>query len=74
MEALDLTPEERRAITTLKRLAKRWPRTLWLYSASGSLCVVRYAENGERAHKKGGGVDPSYVADTIDIPNDGGDW
>jgi len=68
------SPEEMRAINALRRLAKRWPKTLWLFSASGALCVMRRNEEGDRARVEGGGMDPAYVIATIDIPNDGGDW
>lgn len=70
----DLTPEERRAIAALHRLAKTWPRTLWLYSASGSLHVMRAAPDGRHLMKNRDGVDPRAVVATIKIPNDGGDW
>lgn len=75
---IELTREEKLAITSLRRLAKRWPDTLWLFSASGRLCVMRKNGNGHHAH--GGanpsptGVDPDYIVETIDIENDGGDW
>lgn len=49
-DALEPTLEEKRAIASLKRLAKRWPSSLWLYAASGSLMVMRCGEEGE-AHK-----------------------
>jgi len=74
----DLTKEERNAIASLKRLATRWPGTLWLFSASGTLCVMRKNDGGQ--HSMGGanpsntGVDPDYIVDTINIENDGGDW
>lgn len=68
------TLEEMKAIRSLRRLAKRWPKSLWLFSASGSLCVMRALPDGGSAHVSGSGVDPTFVLDTIDIPNDGGDW
>jgi hypothetical protein len=76
------TPEERRAIATLRRLAKRWPKTLWLFSANGSLNVMRYDADGKTAmtsavgqyHPLTEAVDQAYSLATIDIPNDGGDW
>lgn len=71
---IDPTEEERRAIATLKRLARRWPKSLWLFSTSGSLCVMRFRQDGERARVDGGGMDPDYCLATIDISNDGGDW
>jgi hypothetical protein len=69
-----LTDEERRAIASLKRLAKRWPESLWLFSGSGMLCVMRAGPNGEHVHTANGGIDPNFHLDTIDISNDGGDW
>lgn len=69
-----LTAEERRAIDSLKRLAKKWPKSLWLFSASGSLEVMRCDESGDHA-MDGEGVDPRYIVASIQgIPNDGGDW
>lgn len=70
----DLTKEEKAALSSLRRLAKKWPESLWLYSASGSLCVMRCDAAGERVHLPTDGVDPDYCVETIDIPNDGGDW
>lgn len=69
-----MTTEERRAISSLKRLAKRWPQSLWLFSASGSLCVMRRGPDGGLARTADGGADPDYALATINIPNDGGDW
>lgn len=71
---IEPTAEERRAIATLHRLAKRWPESLWLFSASGTLCVMRRRQDGERACTSSGAADPDYVLATINIPNDGGDW
>jgi hypothetical protein len=74
----DLTPEEKHAIAALKRLAKRWPKSLWLYSASGTLNVMRCEPDGVQHFRPCGrseGVDPDYIVATVDgIPNDGGDW
>lgn len=79
MEAL--SKEEKAAIASLRRLEKRWPKSLWLFSASGGLHVMKCGANGERrvlASKSGddseGGMDSSAIVATIDIPNDGGDW
>lgn len=67
-----LTIEEERAIASLRRLAKTWPRTLKLFSAAGSLIVIPnddtiWDESGERLRE-------DAVLETITgIPNDGGD-
>ena len=71
----ELTKEEKNAINTLKRLEKRWPDSLWLFSANGTLCVMRHGKNGEQVHTgTGEGVDSEYIITTINIHNDGGDW
>lgn len=72
-----LSEKEEKAIESLMDLAKRWPKTLWLYSASGSLCVMKKNDKGEIAmiQQPGSeGVDPAYHVATIRIENDGGDW
>jgi hypothetical protein len=74
MEPIKTTPEEDRAIRSLKRLAKKWPKSLWLFSASGRLHVMRCDENGQAVMTKNGGSDPDYSITTINIKNDGGDW
>lgn len=70
---MNITPEEKRAIAALQKLAKTWPKSLWLFSASGSLCVMQNDENGER-RLRGDGVDDDAIVALINIPNDGGDW
>lgn len=72
--AIALSPEERKAITSLRRLAKRWPDTLWLFSGAGAVAVMRRREDGEKAMTETGAFDPAYIVATVDIPNDGGDW
>jgi hypothetical protein len=71
----DLTDDETKAIAALQRLSRWWPKTLWLYSASGSLNVMRCNSAGKHAVLDPcGGVDPAFSVGVIDIPNDGGDW
>lgn len=70
---VDLTPEEKRAIAALKRLEKTWPKSLWLFSASGTLCVMKKDEQGDRI-RSGDGIDQAGQVATIKIENDGGDW
>ena len=70
-----LTKDENNAIRALQRVAKRWPDTLWLFSGSGTLHVMRAGEDGGAVMTANfGGVDPDYCVTTIDIVNDGGDW
>jgi hypothetical protein len=75
MTDIVLTDDEMQAISALKRLARQWPRSLWLFSASGSLEVMKKNDDGEVVMiPEYGGVDPAYSVATIDIENDGGDW
>lgn len=70
-----LTAHERVAIEALQRAAKMWPATLWLFSASGTLHVMRKGPRGEHVETETGGMDPSYSIATVEgIDNDGGDW
>ena len=68
------TKTEQKAIDALERLARNWPQTLWIFSASGLLNVMRRGRDGERVYLSTEGVDPAYSLTTVDIPNDGGDW
>jgi hypothetical protein len=72
--SIEPTADELRAMRALRRLAKTWPKSLWLFSASGSLCVMRARQDGNHYITPDGGIDPDYVFGTINIPNDGGDW
>lgn len=70
---MKLTRQERNAIRTLKRLETTWPQSLWLFSASGSLHVMKKDANG-KIPMDGEGISPEFVVATLDIENDGGDW
>ena len=63
----DLTKEEELAIRSLKRLAKKWPKSLQLFSWSGSLTVLK-------AERPKDLVSKWYpVSKILGISNDGGD-
>ena len=68
------TVEERRAIRSLQRLARRWPHSLWIWCADGRLYVMRKGADGGHAMLRTDGVDPAYVLGTVAIEADGGDW
>ena len=72
--SLQPTKAEAKWIADMKALARRRPKRLWLFSASGSLLVMRADEDGNHMQTADKGVDPAYVLDRINIPNDGGDW
>ena len=69
---------EKQAVNCLKELSKKWPDTLWLYSASGSLHVMKNGPDGNRVmveqESPGPGYDFGESLAVIDIENDGGDW
>lgn len=72
---MELSKDEKSAIATLKRLSKRWPKSLWLFSASGQLWVMKKDADGKKVELPNcGGVDSAYLVTGIDIDNDGGDW
>jgi hypothetical protein len=72
---LKLTKKEIDAISSLKSLEKRWPKTLWLFAGGSSISIMRCGPDGEHVTLPGyGGMDPSYRVDSVDIDNDGGDW
>lgn len=71
---LEPTREETKAIAALKRLAKKWPKSLWLYAGGGSLAIMRGDHEGGHHLTASGGVDPDYQLDTVHIDSDGGDW
>jgi hypothetical protein len=57
--------EERIAIAALRRLAKKWPKSLWLFAGGGGLAVMRADHEA---------IDPAFFITTVNIPSDGGDW
>lgn len=70
-----LLPDDlHRAIRALKRVAKTWPETLWLFSCNGRLCIMRAGADGEQVMLSSGSVDPDYELVAVNIPNSGGDW
>ena len=74
-DASELTAEERRAIAKLKRAARNWPDTLWIFGTAGGLRVMKFKPDGTRAITPFGGMDPDFVVATISgIECDGGDW
>lgn len=75
MADFQLNHSEREALRKLKELARTWPKTLWLFSASGSLTVMRKVDGKRVLDKSGIGFDSNYAVATITgIDNDGGDW
>lgn len=71
-----LTKEEKLAITKLKRLAEKWPDSIWLASMAGYLYVMHNGPDGKPVyHHRTGGLDQRLVVCKIEgIQNDGGDW
>jgi len=73
-DEVPLTKEEENAINTLRRLQKRWPKSLWLFSNGMSVHIMRSDKNGEHVTDSFGCMCQEYIIDSIDIENDGGDW
>jgi hypothetical protein len=69
------TKKELEWIEDFKKLAKRCPKKLWLFSASGTLHVMKTPDDGkEMLDGIGSSVNQDNSIDTIGISNDGGDW
>lgn len=63
---VELTKEEVKAIASLKRLSKKWPRSLMLFAGGAGLTVRKPVEDEF--------PDDRYVvAEIYNIPADGGD-
>ena len=81
-EKEQLTDEEKKAVRALKRLAKTFPKSLWLWSADGRLYIMKYSwsemGNGMRKGDYFGGkvdeVDPDGEIESIEVRSSGGDW
>lgn len=68
-----LTKEEQKWINDFKKLAKKCPKSLWLFAGTG-MNVLKTDADGNRKYNDIGSVDHRYLIDTIDIPCDGGDF
>jgi hypothetical protein len=63
---IELTEEEQKAIRALKRLAKKWPRTLLIFASGGELSIRKPTLDGV--------YNVLTEVDSVEgIPNDGGD-
>lgn len=65
---------ERNAIRSLRRLAKRWPRSLTLASMGGALYVIPTFDHDFNDGRDG--IDPGKIIADLgtEIPSTGGDW
>lgn len=63
MSKVTWTKKEQQAIAELEALAKRWPKSLKLFSWSSNLCIFKADSDGRDA----------YIASISGIRNDGGD-
>ena len=70
----EFTKEEMKAIKSLQRLEKSWPKSLWLFTNGQRVYILKCGTKGERVYASGGGVDPEYVVATAELPSEGGDW
>lgn len=63
MAYVEITKEEQSAIRSFQRLARKWPKSLELFSWSGSLVVTKAGSEGRQV----------IVENIHGIRNDGGD-
>jgi len=71
---MEITKEEKKAIATLKRLEKNWPKTIWLFATGNAINIIKCGENGSHIEDKNGTMDQKYIIDSVNINNDGGDF
>ena len=72
--SIEINKEEEKWIAALRRLCKKAPKSLWLYS-NGTMHVMKYPDDGSSEMTPSGGVNPDNIAAIIlDIHSDGGDW
>jgi hypothetical protein len=64
---MELTDEEKAAIKALKRLGKKWPKSLLIFGSGGSGLSIR------KPRPDGGYGASTEVACAQGFPNDGGD-
>jgi hypothetical protein len=76
MAEIELSQAELMAIQRLKRCAKDFPPTLWLFNTgSGTTFIMRMKDNGEIVFKDDGFPDRDYIVDTLHgIHIDGGEF
>lgn len=72
--SMEATKEEKAAIAALKRLAKKWPETLWLFAAANTLTVMKKNDDGKRAMTHLNCFDSENAVAAINIECDGGDF
>jgi trehalose-6-phosphatase len=65
---------EKQMINALNQLEKHWNNKYWLFSASGSLHLMKYSKDQQRLVTPDGGMSPEAIIETFLIPSDGGDW
>lgn len=63
-------------IEKFKSICEKAPKSLWLFSASGTLCIMKTPADGNQngCDTRGEGVNPDNCLDIAKIRNDGGDW
>lgn len=72
---IELSPEEEKAIRSLRRLAKTWPKTLWIFcNGMSDISVLKVGDDGQRVMTASGSIDQGRIVGDARIPNEGGDW
>ena len=69
-----LTAEEKAAVAALKRLQRKWPKSLWIFVGGNESLTVLKTRNGERVMNCLGVPDQDLEVANIKIPADGGAW
>lgn len=71
---MELTNAEQLAIELLKKAARHWPESLWIFAADGVLHVMKKDTEGRKRVSGTGTIDQSFGVASIDIETDGKGW
>lgn len=72
-DGVELSKEELKTLRRLRKLAKEWPDTLWLFNNGNMYVMRKKPEDGSNMDK--GGVDRAHLVEIISGMNsEGGDW
>lgn len=63
----DLTLDEQKAISSLRRVAKKWPDTLWCFTggSANTLTILKKNAEGQRVMIGDGAIDQEYIVDSV---------
>jgi len=71
---MEATAKEQAWFDRLKRCYDEMPDSVWIFTANGTVNMLRLGGDGRRAMDGGGSVDQDFLLDGFVARTDGGDW